>query len=150
MIIYDHLASVLGTKPLTTSELKQLHEEHEQISMSVRNERRSDHASAWASAHITELWERGVYANRAPPSEEHKAKISKSMIGRVQGDNQKRLASEANSEWWDITSPTGETITVSNLLGWCRDNGQHASNLTRRSPVSKLWKAKKREPEGSL
>jgi hypothetical protein len=68
-------------------------------------------------------------------------KLRQSRIGFKQPQSQKESVSKALSADWELTSPTGEKMIVTNLRKFCSDNGLDQGNLSRGK--HKGWKALK-------
>jgi len=70
-------------------------------------------------------------------------KLRLSRIGFKQPESQKQKVSEKLSKQWLVTSPIGESMTISNLRQFCKDKGLDQGNLSR--GTHKGWKAIKIE-----
>ena len=64
-------------------------------------------------------------------SEERKAAHPKSMLGKNQSDYQKQRVRETRQKTYIVTTPTGETLTVTNLSQWCKERGLDQGNMSR-------------------
>jgi len=77
-------------------------------------------------------WAKGVYDAE---------KLRLSRIGFKQPESQKIAVSKALSKKWEITTPNGETIIITNLRKFCHENNLDQGNLSRGK--HKGWKAEK-------
>lgn len=59
-----------------------------------------------------------------------KQKISAKMKGRVQTDYQKQRVREVRSKQWEIITPTGECLHITNLRQFCKDHGLSQGSIT--------------------
>ena len=64
-------------------------------------------------------------------SEDHKQKIRQANTGRKQTDHQKQRATEANAAMWDVVTPDGQKLTITNLHAFCREHHLCSGNLGR-------------------
>jgi hypothetical protein len=62
-------------------------------------------------------------------TEETKQKISDANTGRKQTDYQKQRAREANAATWEVITPTGETLIITNLRQFCLQHYLSQGNL---------------------
>lgn len=62
-------------------------------------------------------------------SPEHRQKIRQSRLGKPQTDYQKQRAREANAAQWEVITPTGETLIITNLRQYCLEHGLSQGNL---------------------
>lgn len=74
-------------------------------------------------------------------SKEHKNKISKSLIGRIQSDNQKKLVAEKLAKSYILTDPDGTIFNITNLSKFCKENGFDRGNMSR--SLIKGWTCQK-------
>lgn len=64
-----------------------------------------------------------------PLSVEHVEKLRQTRIGKKQPDSQKQKVSEKLSKKYILTTPKGETIEVTNLRKFCRENSLDQGNM---------------------
>lgn len=51
------------------------------------------------------------------------------MLGKSQTDYQKKCVTEANQKTWQLISPDGQILTITNLNKWAKENGLDQGNL---------------------
>lgn len=64
-------------------------------------------------------------------TEEHRKKLSQAQTGKIQPESQKQKVSEKLSKKYILTKPNGETVEVTNLSKYCRENGLDQGNMSR-------------------
>jgi hypothetical protein len=62
-------------------------------------------------------------------TEEHKEKISEGLKGKKNSEYQKQRVAETRQKKYILTNPDGETIEVTNLSKFCRENGFNQGNM---------------------
>lgn len=62
-------------------------------------------------------------------TEETKQKIRQANLGRKQSDYQKQRVRDVNAAEWDIITPTGEHIVITNLRQYCKERGLSQGSL---------------------
>lgn len=62
-------------------------------------------------------------------SEEHKRKLSEANKGKVYSAETRRKISDINAKTYELTSPTGEKMIVTNLSKWCREHNYRRENM---------------------
>ncbi len=76
-----------------------------------------------SKAHLGHMRNKGITL-----TQEHKSAISRGLQGKVRiSDYQKQRVSDAVSQWWEVTSPNGETTILKNLRRFCLDNNLNQS-----------------------
>ena len=68
-------------------------------------------------------------ANPHQYTEEQRKKISARMTGRKQSDHQKKRVTEVNSATWEVITPSGEVLVITNLRQYCLEHKIHQGNL---------------------
>ena len=80
-------------------------------------------------------------------TEEHKEKVRLSRVGFKQPDSQKNKVSKALSKEWLVINPKGETLEITNLRRFCKENGLDQGNMVKVSKgqikQNKGWKCLK-------
>ncbi len=58
-------------------------------------------------------------------------KLKKANLGKKQSDYQKKRAAEGRQKTYELKTPNGEIIIITNLLKFCRDNNLNQGNMNK-------------------
>lgn len=97
----------------------------EEIIMEIYKNRKS----RLGKNHTGDLKRFGMANKGKKLTEEHKRKVSESLMGHVQPESQKKKVAEKLSKEYMITDPQGNTFKIKNLNAFARENGLDQGNL---------------------
>lgn len=114
----------VGRKCIPTDETKQ------KISLSQKERFQQQPHNRIGTVHTEETKRKISESKRgAVFSAEHREKLRQSRLGKTQTDYQKQRAREANAARWEVTTPTGETLIITNLRQFCLQHHLSQGNL---------------------
>lgn len=72
-----------------------------------------------------------VFSNETKEKISSKLKGNKNFEGKTFTDEVKQKLSDLKSKTWTVIDPTGCTVTIHNMLKFCKDNGLHHSAMSK-------------------